>query len=373
VPDLFPEQLEVFVCSIFEKAGAPPENARLVAGHLVESNVQGHDSHGVLRIPQYCSAIENKELIPGARPELVHDSPGSVVLDGRSSFGQVAVTEAMSIAMNKAMRTGSGTVTLRNCYHSGRLGAYTAMAADAGMIGIMMVNAGGGGQSVVPFGGSARRLATNPISIAAPTSGDYPLVLDIATSMVPEGKIRDYAFRRAPLPEGWIVDAQGRPSNDAQDFYGDSAGAILPLGGPSGHKGFGLALMIDVLAGALSGAGCCREGDLPARDGVLLIALDIEQFSDRIGFYQHVSELIAYVKSCPPAAGYKEVFLPGEMEHRIAQQRRANGFQIDDDVWRQITKVAAQYEVTYKVDGATNGAPPAKHASLAAAKNKLAI
>jgi hydroxycarboxylate dehydrogenase B len=271
----------------------------------------------------------------------------------------------MNLAMEKATRSGTGAVTLRNCYHSGRLGAYTAMAADAGMIGIMMVNAGGGGQSVVPFGGSERRLATNPISVAAPTSGEFPLMLDIATSMAPEGKIRDYALRDAPLPEGWIVDADGNPTRDAKEFYADPQGAILPLGGPVGHKGFGLALMIDVLAGALSGAGCCRSENVPARDGVLLIAIDVEQFSNRVAFYQHVSELVAYIKSCPTAPGFEEVFVPGEMEYRTAQARRKNGIYVDEVVWRQIEKIAARLDVICKFDAATNGAPPAHHVAAA--------
>jgi hydroxycarboxylate dehydrogenase B len=374
VPVLHPEQLESFVTSIFEKAGAPRPHAQVVANHLIESNLLGHDSHGVLRVAQYCSAIESGELAPDARPELLKETPAGAVMDGKQSFGQVAVTEAMNLAIEKANRSGTSAVTLSNCYHSGRLGAYTSMAADAGMIGIMMVNAGGGGQSVVPFGGSARRLATNPISVAAPTSGEFPLVLDIATSMAPEGKIRDYASREAPLPEGWIVDADGNPTRDAKDFYADPPGAILPLGGPAGHKGFGLALMIDVLAGALSGAGCCRSESVPARDGVLLIALDVEQFSNRVAFYQHVSELAAYIKSCPTAPGFEEVFVPGEMEYRTAQTRRKNGIYVEESVWRQIENIAARMEVIYKFEAATNGVSPTSHVAPAGVnKDRLTI
>lgn len=365
MPVLYPEQLESYVASIFEKAGAPAPHSQIVANHLVESNLLGHDSHGVLRVAQYCAAIESGELVPDVRPEVLHQTPAGAVLDAKRAFGQVAVTEGMNVAMEKASRSGTGAVTIRNCYHSGRLGAYTAMAADAGMIGIMMVNAGGGGQSVVPFGGSERRLATNPISIAAPTSGDFPLMLDIATSMAPEGKIRDYALRDAPLPEGWIVDAEGNPTQNAQDFYANPPGSILPLGGPIGHKGFGLALMIDVLAGALSGAGCCRNEKVPARDGVLLLAIDVEQFSNRVAFYQHVSELVAYIKSCPTAPGYEEVFVPGEMEYRVAQARRKNGIYVDEGVWRQIEKIATGMDVIYKFDAARNGAPPTRRVAPA--------
>lgn len=363
---IFPfESLESIVTSVFERAGAPLRHARLVARHLIEANTFGHDSHGVLRVPQYCQAIETGELVPAARPLLVRESSAGAVMDGCRAFGQVAATEAMSLALEKASRAGIAAVTLRNCYHSGRLGAYSALAADAGMIGIVMVNAGGGGQSVVPFGGSARRLATNPFSIAAPTSGEFPLVLDMATSMAPEGKIRDHALRGANLPEGWIVDSQGRPSCDPSDFYGSPAGSILPLGGPAGHKGFGLALMIDVLAGALSGAGCCREEQVPARDGVLLIAMDVEQFSDRVAFYQQIGQLIAYVKSCPPAPGFPGIFVPGELEYREAQQRRLSGIKVDDNIWQQIEAIAARLGVAYTVDPDSNGFALKMHTSPA--------
>lgn len=343
-------------------AGASACHARLVARHLVESNILGHDSHGVLRVPQYCLAIESGELIPDARPKIIRELPAGAVMDGCQSFGQVAATEAMQLALEKASRSGTAAVTVRNCYHSGRLGAYSTLAADAGMIGIVMVNAGGGGQSVVPFGGCERRLATNPLSIAAPSSGEFPVVLDIATSTAPEGKIREYALRGATLPEGWIVDSEGQPSCDPQDFYGPPSGSLLPLGGPAGYKGFGLALMIDILAGALSGAGCCREEQVPARDGMLFIAIDVEQFSDRVVFYRQVGELVSYVKSCPPAADFPGVFVPGELEHRESQRRRQFGITLDPNTWHNIQAVSAQLGVVHDLDEANNGAPPQVHA-----------
>jgi uncharacterized oxidoreductase len=275
-------------------------------------------------------------------------------MDGRLGFGQVAATEAMNRAVDKARQNGVAAVTVRNCYHSGRVGAYAKMAADAGLIGMVMLNAGGGGQTVTPFGGAARRLATNPFSIAAPSAGEFPLVLDIATSMVPEGKVRDYALRGALLPEGWIVDAQGRPSCDPQDLYGPPPGAILPLGGSAGHKGFGLALMIDVLAGALSGAGCCRAGDVPARDGLLLVALDIEQFAGASIYFAQVAELVSYVKSCPPAHGFEGVFVPGELEYRQAQHYAQTGIPVNDEVWRAIREIATRHNISIDADPAAS-------------------
>jgi uncharacterized oxidoreductase len=375
VVPIFPSKLlQSLVTSIFEKAGAPNQYAELVAGHLVQANLIGYDSHGILRVPQYCSAIDSGELNPKAQPSISRESPAGAVLDGGRGFGQVAATEGMKLAVEKARRCGTAAVTVRNCYHSGRIGAYSALATDSGMIGIVMVNAGGGGQSVVPFGGSARRLATNPFSIAAPTGGPFPLVLDIATSMVPEGKIRDYALRNAELPPGWIVDANGRPSSNPHDLYATPPGSILPLGGPLGYKGFGLALMVDVLAGALSGAGCCRDEVVPACDGVLLIAIDIDQFAGRQAFLEQVDDLVAYIRSCPPAPGYTAVYAPGELEYRLAKERAASGIPIDENIWRQIATIADRLGLAYKQDVATNGSPPKMHASsAAAASNDIAL
>jgi hydroxycarboxylate dehydrogenase B len=340
------EEAELYISSLFRRLGTPEQDAQLVAHHLVEASLLGHDSHGIMRTVQYCAAIERGDLIPNAQPEVVHESPAGGVLDGRWAFGQVAAGEAMKLAMSKATQCGIGAATLRNCNHTGRLGAYTATAANAGMVAMMMVNAGGGYQSVVPFGGRERRLATNPLSFSAPSGGEFPLVLDIATSMAPEGKIRVYKQRNSSLPSGWIVDANGAPSTNPHDLYADPPGALLPFGGEVGHKGYGLALMVDVFAGALTGAGCCRAGDVVARDGALLVAIDVKHFSSVDVFSDQVRNLIAYVKSCPPAPGYDEVFVPGEMEYRTAQLRRTTGIRVEDEVWNGIEAIGVRLGVT---------------------------
>ncbi|MCC6492794.1 MAG: Ldh family oxidoreductase [Pirellulales bacterium] len=345
MPRLEHGRLLTIATAILEGAGAPRTHAAIVADHLVTSNLQGHDSHGILRLSQYCEAIEQKEVDPRARPTVRKESVAGAVLDGQRGFGQVAAREAMVLAMERARLVGVSAVTLSNCYHSGRLSAYSLMASQAGMIGVVMVNAGGGGQSVAPFGGLARRLATNPIAIAVPSGGDYDPVLDVATSMAPEGKIRDYFRRGEPVPDGWIVDAHGFPTRHAKDFYGPPAGALLPWGGPVGHKGYGLALMIDVMAGALSGAGCCGPAQVPPRDGVLLLAIDVEQYTDSEWFRAQVVQLIDHVKSCPPAPGYEEVFVPGELEHREAQKRRRTGIPVDDTTWEEMHSLARRFRL----------------------------
>jgi uncharacterized oxidoreductase len=321
-----------------------------------------------MRVFQYCTAIEQGELDPLADPVILRDNPAGAVLDGRCAFGQVASMSAMNLAIEKAGKTSVAAVTLRNSYHSGRLGAYAQLAADAGMIGIVMVNAGGGGQSVAPFGGIDRRLATNPLAIAAPSSGAFDPVLDIATSMAPEGKVRDYLRRGALLPEGWLTDAHGRPSRDPADLYANDPGALLPCGGSAGHKGFGLGFMVDILAGALSGAGVCGPERTPASDGVLFIAIDVGQFVSAPIFNERVEKLVGYVKTSRPQPGVSEIFAPGELEAREMDARKRLGVPLDDVTWRELESLAERYGVD--VRPAENGAPsmrlaPAPAASLA--------
>ena len=345
VPYLTHHALRRWAYDCLAATGTRHADARVVADHLVDANLSGHDSHGVLRLAQYVAALRSGEVDVAATPYIVQEMPGGVVFDGARTFGQVVAQRAVVGAIKKARAAAVSAATVRNCYHTGRIGTYTEQIAAEGMVGIVMVNAGGGGQSVAPFGGMARRLATNPISIAVPTGGAFPLVLDIATSVAPEGKLRALAQQRRATPPGWIIDADGRPTVNPDDFYQSPLGALLPLGGQAGYKGFGLGLMIDVLAGALSGAGCCREEVVEARDGMLIIALDIARFGPTETFCNHVHQLIAHVKSSPPAPGHREVFVPGELEHRQRMSRLSTGICIDDASWQQLLALGRELGV----------------------------
>ena len=345
MPNVTHDALRRWASACLETAGARPIDAGLVADHLVDANLAGHDSHGVMRVSQYVAAIRTGEVDVASQPRIVLEMPGGMVIDGARGFGQVVAQIAVQGATQKAHATGVAAATVRNCYHTGRLGSYTEQIAAAGMAGIVMVNAGGGGQTVAPFGGLARRLATNPISIAVPSGDRFPLVLDIATSVAPEGKIRALAQQNRPAPAGWMIDAAGHPTTNTADFYHSPAGALLPLGGPAGYKGFGLGLMIDVLVGALSGAGCSRQDVAEARDGMLMIVIDIAQFGMFTAFQEQVRELIAYVKSSPPAPGFEEILVPGEMEHRWRKDRLENGIGIDEATWQQLLSLGQSLQV----------------------------
>lgn len=204
---------------ILQSLGAPRAEADRVAELLVEANLVGHDSHGVIRIPQYVSFLKDGLITPGAPLQVEQETPSTAVINGNWGFGQVIATRATEIAVEKARQCAVSVVTVYNANHIGRLGSYTLQAARAGIVCLLTANAHGGGLSVAPYGGTARRLATNPISIAAPSGGE-PIVLDITTSVVAEGKVRVKRNRGEQTPPGWIIDAEGAPTTDPNKFYG---------------------------------------------------------------------------------------------------------------------------------------------------------
>lgn len=333
-----PAPLERFAGRLLEAAGIAPTEAAITAEHLVDANLAGHDSHGAMRLLQYLREIDAGTIVPGSRVRVLADWPTGAVIDARGLLGQVAGHDAMQRALDKARATGLGAATLRHANHSGRLGSYVEQAARAGMIGIAMANGGGGGQWVAPFGGRERRLSTNPIAIGAPSAEEFPYVLDISTSIAPEGKVRDCLQRAAPTPPGWLVDERGEPTTDPQALYGRPGGALLPFGGPAGHKGFGLAFMVDVFAGALSGAACPTFPRQDADDGtgLFVMAINVAPFIRLEDFLAQVDGMSAFVKSSAPAAGFTEVLAPGEYEHRQRQRRRREGIELPDAVVEQL-------------------------------------
>ncbi|HTI51423.1 MAG TPA: Ldh family oxidoreductase [Planctomycetaceae bacterium] len=341
MPRFAAKALESLADRIFRAAGAGAEQARIVARHLVEANLAGHDSHGLMRTIQYVREIEAGQILPTALPQVLSDWPEGSVVDARGPFGQVACHWAMARAIDKARAGTVGVVTLRHCNHSGRLGAYAAQAAEAGCFGMVAANGGGAGQWVAPFGGRERRLCTNPLAMGAPSDGAFPLLLDISTSVAPEGKVRDYLQREKPVPDGWLVDHNGRPTNDPRKLYATPSAALLPLGGAMGHKGYALAFMVDILAGALSGAGCPTNGiaDGSNGTGLFMLALNIERFLPATEFARQLREMIAWIKSSAPAEGFQEVLVPGEAEHRARSDRLRRGIDIPPNVWRELEAI----------------------------------
>ena len=264
------------------------------------------------------------------------------LINGNWGFGHVVAQKAMALAIEKAKSSTISAISVYNCNHIGRIGSYPMMAAEAGMVSITMVNAGGTALYVTPFGGRDGRLATNPIAIATPTREGQPILLDITSSVVAQGKIRVALNRGDSVPLGWLINSEGEPTSNPQDLIASPPGALLPLGGIVGHKGYALALMIDILGGALSGAGCSGSGNTRLQNGILMIVLDIANFTPLDDFYDHVDGLVAHVKASPTAPGFEEILTPGEIEARQTELRLRDGIPIDDETWRQIQETAAE-------------------------------
>lgn len=348
MPTFTTEQLEQMVADALQACGVPHEAAGVVADHLVEAEVSGVTSHGFIRIVQYTDQILNGTIVPAAELTLVSQSPSVAVFDGHHGLGQVMCLDVMQRTIAMAASSGVAAATLVNTGHTGRLGHYSMEAARHGMMGYVSVNAGGRGQWVAPFGGTGARLGTNPISFAVPTDADHPIVLDFATSVVPEGKVRAAQYAGKSVPEGWLIDHKAQHTTNPEDLYGPPQGALLPFGG---HKGFGLALMVEALSGALSGAGTCHDlsvTDDVQTDGVFMLAINIEAFCPRNFFTSQIRQLIEHVKTSPPSPGFDQIMVPGEPEARRKQKNIRDGVVIDDQTWQTVKHTLDRLDVSVK-------------------------
>lgn len=340
MPTLSAAQLRALGVTILSAAGVPPADAEVVAGELAEANLVGHDSHGVMRLVQYVQMIQDGHVKPGTPIETVREGAGFAVLNANFNLGQIAAQAALAVALAKAKATGTATVLVRDCNHVGRLGSYVEQATRDGCLALMAVNSPGPG-GVAPYGGIDRKLGTNPICMAAPWQNSA-LVLDMTTSATAEGKLRVAFQKGESVGEGVMIDGSGRPTINPGDYYNKPYGAILPLGGNMGHKGFGLAVMLDVFCGVLSGAGVARE-DLPrGSNGVWLHVLEIERFLPRSEYDAWMQRYVAYLKDCRLQPGCPEILLPGEIELRRRKDRESAGVVIPDETWRQINETATK-------------------------------
>ena len=343
------QKLTDMCASVFEGAGLNLEEAKRVAHSLVMANLMGHDSHGVIRVVQYIGALKGDRVKAGQQIKIVKEADASAVVDGGWGFGQTICHQAIDLAMEKAKARSVAVVEVFNCSHIGRLGEYVEKTAENDMLGIVMCNNHGGGLLQPPFGGRESRMSPNPIAVGIPTGRDFPIVVDLTTSVVAEGKIRVKRNRGEALPEGWVIDADGNPTTDPAKFYGPPRGTILPFGGISAHKGYALSIVVDVLSGALGGSGVSREGGSSGGNGVFVMVLDIGAFTGRDTFRDEMDTFIDFLKSAPLMPGFEEILMPGEMEARMRAQKEKNGVSIDDETWRQILETGANVGVTLNV------------------------
>lgn len=323
---------------VFQAVGAPPAEARIVADHLVESNLRGVDSHGVIRIPQYVDETRAGGIRPGASITISHSTPSTAIVDCGWNFGPVGAAQAMTVAIEKARAQRAAAVTTRGCNHAGRMGAYVEMAAKEGFLALAFCSSPKHGHFVVPWGGREGRLSTNPIAFGIPAGALPPIVADFSTSATPEGKIRLHRNRAKQLPEGWILDGRGRPSTDPSDFYGPPPGVILPFGGKLGYRGYALGLLVEVLATIF--AGYDSTADRPG-NGVAFIVLDPNAFLPAAEYAALMQKMAAYVQSSAPANRQCPVMLPGGPELQAREERMRNGVPIEESTWELIQATAA--------------------------------
>ena len=342
MPKIVAERLIEIGRALFEAAGTPPAEAELVMRHIVGANLVGHDSHGVIQIPTYIERIKVGHIVPGAPWTIVQESPTTTVVDGHWGFGYVANERAMRLTIEKAKTANVAAATVFRQGHIGRLSSYTQMAAQAGMIGLITADSGRSPKAVAPFGGREARLGTNPISIAIPSDLEAPLYLDMATSAAAAGKIALAVARNEPVPDNWVIGKAGRPTNDPRQLR--QGGALLPLGGPEGgYKGTGLAVMVEILCGLLTGLGFGVEPTGRHNDGCFMAAFKVDAFRPLGQFKKDVGEFAAYLKATRPAEGSSGVYYPGELEHMREQDRRQNGVEVEDATWYKLRSLAEGY------------------------------
>jgi uncharacterized oxidoreductase len=348
--------LEEFVEKIARKLGADDDVAAEVARHLVRSNLSGHDSHGVIRVPMYVAQAADGTMIPAARPAVTRDSGSVALVDAGRGFGHFSTAFAMDWAMNRARHQGIAAVAVRHSGHIGRLGEYVERARSGGLIGIVTVGAGGPGVGgMVLYGGRKRFFGANPWAIGVPAEARPPMVFDGSTSAVAEGKVRVALSKGAMLPSGCIIDRDGNPSTNPADFY--AGGALLPLGGDvAGHKGYGLAMasalisglaMIDDPEPTLIGASVLEnETDERGRvAGVFVAAVDPSFFGDGDHYQALVGETLAAAKRVPPAEGSSEILIPGEPEVRARAQRETEGISLPNSIWEDLAGIGRRFGV----------------------------
>lgn len=327
--------------AVYLAAGCAADEAGLIADHLVDANLTGHDSHGIGMTPEYLRAIRENKMRLGAHAEVVADRGHMVVIDGGRGAGQVIGREAMGHGIERAKRHGSCIVALRNSHHLGRIGAWAELCLAAGLVSLHCVNVIGHGALVAPFGGSDVRLGTNPICVGIPTSDGRPIVLDMATSRIAMGKVRVAHHSGGRVAPGTLIDETGNPTDDPGVMVPEVKGALLPFGE---YKGYGLGLVCDILAGALAGGGTNRpESHAPDMiiNNMLSILIQPGALGSEAVMTREIDGLIAWIKASPPAPGSAGVLVPGDPERATRAARERDGIPIDGTTWSAVHDAAA--------------------------------
>ncbi len=331
---LNPDKLRDFIQQLFERVGSESKEAERIAFYLVQANLTGHDSHGVIRAPYYIDYVKNDQTRTNQSLSVIFQTDSMAIVDGNFGFGQVIGEQAMQLGIDMAKKHGIATVSLRNSAHLGRIGDWPTMVADAGMASFHFVNTSGYGLLVAPFGGIDRRLSANPIAAGVPVEGKKPIILDISTCAIAEGKLKVALNKGVEVEPGCIMDNAGKAITDPAQFYTDPPGVLLPFGG---HKGYGLSVIAEMFAGALTGNSCSNPAnDQRLLNGMYSLIIDCDRLPEELGFAAEVQRFIDFVKSARKAPGFDEILMPGEIEEKNRKDREANGIEIDDTTWQTL-------------------------------------
>ena len=333
------EQLHEICLTLLRAVGSPDDLAAVVAGGLHGANLAGHDSHGLVRLPKYLTDARDGKIDPAARAEIARRHGATACVSARWGWGQPAARLAAQTAAEIAAEQGVGAVVLQESPHVGRMADYVELIAARGQLGMTVTNAR---PNVAPFGGRSRRLGTDPIAFAIPRAGGRPpIVVDFATSVRAEGKVRVARAAGRTVPPGTLIDSEGRPSVDPEDYY--AGGSLLPA---EGHKGYALAVAIEGLGGILSGMGPAMLPVYGDGNGMFVMALEIEAFVAVDQYMRQVEEMAAALESTPPAPDVDRVLLPGQPEILTAERRRREGIPIADATMDELRGLASELGAT---------------------------
>lgn len=337
------KKLQGFCAQVFERSGVPAEQAGIVADSLIQADLRGVESHGVVRTAIYLKRVEAGKMDPTSKISILNDTGSTLLLDGNNNFGAVVGSQALEIAMERSKQHGVGIVAVRGSNHFGTGAYYTLKAIQKDQILLVMSNAS---QTMPPTGGVRPFLGTNPLAVGVPAGEELPFILDMATSVVARGKIIVAAQKGESIPLGWAIDKEGNPTTDANAAL---EGSVLPIGGP---KGYAISMFIDILSGVLTGAGFGKyvnnmyeNWEKPQNVGHFFIALDIEKFIPVDHFKVRMDDYIRSLKAEPKAPGVLEIFIPGELEHRQTVKRKAEGIELPLKVVQELMEIGLRYDL----------------------------
>ena len=344
MPTFTPQGLYAVSHLIASRMGSAEAEAAEVADHLVRANLAGHDSHGVGMLPAYVRLLHEGLLVPNQTAETVLDAGALLVVDARRGYGQRMTADAVRRAVDRAKEIGACVLALRNASHIGRIGTYGELATRAGCVFTAFVNVTDHRDIAAPFACAEPRLGTNPFCTAVPGADGYSIMLDMATTTIAAGKARVAFNKGVPVPEGALIDTEGKATTDPAEFIRDHTGALLTFGR---HKGSGMAVLCEIMAAAVGGG---QRVDQPVKGGILnsmlATVIDLSKLGDPAAIGEAVEATKAHIRSSRVAPGFEEILLPGEPERRSAEMRRRDGIPVDDTTWRDIRAAAATLGIT---------------------------